>query len=146
MPLASSFKEFGYTIVELLIAGTLLALGIIAITSMMQVSTGLENNTLLRQQALIRLRSTMEDYRFYPEDAVTWNEAVPTFPGCTLQPASAEGNPVPCTISVSRILKNEVFYARNIEYYQFDVSISWTPPGDSPEVLVGSIYAPRPNI
>ncbi len=142
-------RNSGYSVVELLVAGTILALGIIAITSMIQVSTSLDGNTSLKQQAVIRLRSALEHDYFYPSDVAGWNGAPPTFPGCSLAASTSGGAPIPCTISVAvsnTPVGGEAYTGRSVEYRTFLVSISWQAPGEAQETIAVTLYAPRPNI
>jgi type II secretory pathway pseudopilin PulG len=123
----------GFTLPEILIAGSLFALAVIAVTSSMRVSLVIERGTDLKRQAAIKLRSAIDSTR-------VWSP-IPVFGVCRLTLGGSADPTIPCNIRVVSSGPEPGFDGRNYVYptpHRIVVRISWETDSLSHE-----IYDPR---
>jgi Tfp pilus assembly protein PilV len=132
-------RQTGYTLVEVMVAGILLAFSVAVITSMLHVGTDVSQGSEKRQQAATLLKSVSENFYFYPGDLAGWNTPPPDFP-CAIKAGGVSDATIPCTITVTRTPVNQTVTGRNISYLRYDLTITWE--GES---LTDVVYASALN-
>ena len=116
-------SEYGYSLIEVLVAGVILAVTVIAVTSMLRAGVDLDSDADLRRQAVDKLSSAMEISERNPRDVIGWNGLSSDIQISTLRQSAT--STIPCTLSVSVGNGTRNVQSQSVPYKSLAYQMKW---------------------